>query len=637
MSTHRSQWRAVPVLAMSALLIAAAVGLPPSAISAPAAEQNPSSPALEPFQIDKVIDFDLPDGVSAHGADLSPDSEHLIVEVEVDGKTQIAVTDLDGDDYRCISCGIATNATKALALQDNKKIWYADTSGQQSTGDPASGGTGSINYAVLECAPSIYDCQQVTTKKVKFPSDRHSLPAQNREAKPDPFGEYVTWNEVSTIEGTRMSIATLSASPKGYELTDQRVFSPAWIKKSDFAADLSNAMRFYEGASWHEGGRTLKYQATSTGLNYDIFLMDTATGERRQLTTDLDYNEAADIAPDGKTAYFSSARGLDRMDVFTALERPSLIDSGAFGQIARVGLWNNRRCMNEPWLMNMAAGQQRGGYSGQPIVIDPSWTIRGWSWFPDSTRAVINEQQRPDAVTGPGAPDTAWRTSIISFPTRSASTPLEPVHQDPAAIAKWSVPIKDFNPMMGRQAPLRVLKGKHSGTATLEYLGIYAVGSYSVSYKNYSDDGKTFLNGTEKIAITSALTKAEWSANLTSTGERTGYLKGSIKIGAQNKFSGDVTSEINGVKYAGVPTQADCPTITAPKLTITASGQGVRVTATVPEDGQPRPVRGVTVTAGQTSATTDEQGYAQLAFSPGDTVEATAGGFDTASQQLPAN
>ncbi len=37
-------------------------------------------------------------------------------------------------------------------------------------------------------------------------------------------------------------------------------------------------MRFYEGASWHEGGRILKYQETSTGLNYDIYLLDTATG-----------------------------------------------------------------------------------------------------------------------------------------------------------------------------------------------------------------------------------------------------------------------------------------------------------------------------------------------------------------------
>ena len=618
------------VLATSTVLVVSSVVTAPFALSAP----DVGSPALEPFTVEKVIQFQLPAGVKANTADLSPDAQHLLVEVVVNGKTQVASTNLDGGDYQCISCGAATNATKVLALEDSKRIWYADTSGQQSTDQPGSGGTGSINYSLLECAPSIYDCKQKANTKVVFPSAKRNLPAQNREAKPDPFGEFVTWNEVSAIEGTRMSIAKLTKTAKGYELTDQRVFSPAWEHKSDYAADRENAMRFYEGASWHEGGRILKYQATSTGLNYDIFLMDTVTGERRQLTTDLDYNEAGDIAPDGKTVYFTSARGLDRMDVFTALQRPSLIDSGAFGQIARVGLWNNRRCMNEPWMMQMDPAQQLGGYSGQPLIIDRAWTVRGWSWFPDSTRAVINEQERPAGSQGPGAPDTPWRTSILRFPARAATTPLSPVHQDPAAIAKWSVPVKDFNPMMGRQAPLKTLKGKKSGTATIQYLGAYAIGSYAVDYTNYSDDGKTFIDGTERIVVPNATAGARWTANLKSKGERSGYLKGDITIGAQNKYTGDVKSEINGKMYSGVPTQADCPAPEIPKLAVSRADGGVLVTAMVPEDANPRPVRGVKVTAGQSSATTDDHGFANVALPPGATVNAQADGFQSTSIQV---
>ena len=628
-------YRSVMAAGLSAALLAGVGVSAPTALSEP--DSAPAAPALEPFSIEKVIEFQLPDGVRAHTADLSPDAEHLLVEVVVDGKTQLGVTDLEGAGYQCISCGAATNVTKVLALADSKRIWFADTSGQQSTDDPGSGGTGSINYSLLECAPSIYDCQEKTVTKVKFPSDKRNLPAQNREAKPDPHGEYVSWNEVSAVEGTRMSIAKLTKTAKGYELTEQRVFSPAWAKKSDYAADLANAMRFYEGASWHEGGRILKYQTTSTGLNYDIYLMDTATGERRQLTTDLDYNEAADVAPDGKSVYFTSARGLDRMDVFTALQRPSLIDSGAFGQIGRVSLWNNRRCMNEPWLMSMDPGQQLGGYSGQPIVIDADWTIRGWSWFPDSTRAVINEQQRPAGADGPGAPETPWRTSIITFGTRKPTQPLAPVHQDPEAIAKWSVPVKDFNPMMGRQVALRVLKGKHSGTATVQYLVAYAIGSYSVVYKNYSDDGKSFLDGTEKIVIPIATSGAEWSANLKGRGEQSGYLKGTIKVGSQNKFSGDVSAEVNGRKYTGVPTQSDCPTIDKPVLKIAGVDGGVRVTTELPEDDTARPVRGVKVTAGASSATTDDRGFAEIDAPAGTTVEASAGGFQSATERIAAS
>ena len=597
-----------------------------------AAVGDPASPALEPFVVDKVVEFDLPDGVTVTGAELSPDSEHLILEVEVDGNTHIAVTDLDGGGYQCISCGVADNTAKARAFYDNQRIWFANTSGQQSAGEPL-GGAGAITYSVLECEGSIYACQNPTVKKVKFPSDKRLLPVQNREAKPDPFGEYVTWTENTFFRGPRMSIARLVPTADGYKLVDQRIFSPQWLENAEYAEDFADATRFYEGASWHAGGRYLKYQTTSTGLNYDIYLLDTATGERRQLTTDLDYNESGDIAPDGNSIYFSSARGLDRMDVFTALERPSLIDSAAFPQIGRVSLWNNRRSMNEPWLMNLAAGQQQGGYSGQPIIVDPDWTIRGWSWFPDSTRAVINEQQRPDTVT-PGAPDTPWRVSIISFPTRTPTTPLPPVHQDPEAIARWSIPVEDYNPMMGRQ-DTRVLRGAHSGTATLRYSGIFAWGTYSVTYKNYSDDGKTFINGTEKVTILNPVGNSVWSADLTSEGERAGFLKGSIKVGKKNSFSGEVSSEINGVTYSGVPTQTDFPGVNQPQLAISPSGDRIRVTATVAEDSQARPVRGATVTVGSVTMITDDHGYVQIPFGAGDLVIATAGGFQGASHQVP--
>lgn len=593
-----------------------------------------SLPPLETFEVEKVIEFDLPDGVTVTGADLSPDGEHLILEVKVDDSTHIAVTNLDGGDYQCLSCGLVPNATKARALYDNQRIWFANTSGQQSADDPLAG-AGAITYGVLECEGSIYACSNPTIKKVQFPSDRgllRWLPVQNREAKPDPYGEYVTWTENTVFTGPRMSIGTLVATRNGYKITNQRIFSPQWYEKTDYATDFADATRFYEGASWHAGGRYLKYQTTTTGLNYDIWLLDTATGERRQLTTDLDYNESGDISPDGNWAYFSSARGLDRMDVFTALVRPSLIDSAAFPQIGRVSLWNNRRSMNEPWLMDLDTGQQLGGYSGQPIIIDPDWTIRGWSWFPDSTRALVNEQQRPDSVT-PGAPDTPWRISIISFPSREATSPLPPVHQDPAAIAQWSVPVKEYRPMMGRQST-RVLHGTHSGTATVRYRGIFAWGTYSVTYTNYSDDGKTFVNGTEKVRIINPMGNSVWTADLTSSGERTGYLKGKINIGKSNAFSGEVSSEINGVTYSGVPTQTDFPGVSQPQLIISTSGDQILVTATVAEDDQARPVRGAAVTVGSVTVNTDERGCATIPYAAGDVITVSGGGFRSASMQM---
>lgn len=101
------------------------------------------------------------------------------------------------------------------------------------------------------------------------------------------------------------------------------------------------------------------------------------------------------------------------------------------------------------------------------------------------------------------------------------------------------------------------------------------------------------------------------------------------------RFSGEVASEINGVTYTGVPIQAELLPTEQPQHAISAAGDSLRVTATVTEDGQARPVRGVPVTVGSVTATTDEQGYVQLTVAPRDIVTASAGGFRSASHQVP--
>lgn len=307
------------------------------------------------------------------------------------------------------------------------------------------------------------------------------------------------------------------ATEDGYDSTEQQVFSPQWNEKTDYAQDFANATRFYEGALLMVGDIS-SIQTTSDGLNYDIYLLDTRTGERRQLTTDLDYNRSVTSA---RTARRCTSVQLVVWIGWTssaALQRPSLIDVVAFPQMGRVGLWNNRRSLNEPWLMDLSVGQQLGSYSGQPIIIDPDWTIRGWSWFPDSTRAVINEQQRPDAVT-PRAPDTPWRVSIISFPTRrNGRTWNQSIRiKRQSHYSRFG---QGLQPDGRSPRAAAGLKGTYSGTATLQYIGIFGFGTYSVTYKNYSDDGKTFINGTEGVNIYNPMGNAVWSANLTSEGER---------------------------------------------------------------------------------------------------------------------
>ncbi len=140
MVAHSPHRVVIGAMAAWSILALGSVISAPQALPAPAGAPPPASPALEPSVSRKSSNSSCLRGVTANTADLSPDAQHLLVEVVVDGKTQVASTNLDGADYQCISCGTATNATKVLALEDSKRIWYADTSGQQSTDDPGSGG-----------------------------------------------------------------------------------------------------------------------------------------------------------------------------------------------------------------------------------------------------------------------------------------------------------------------------------------------------------------------------------------------------------------------------------------------------------------------------------------------------------------
>lgn len=561
------------------------------------------------------------------------------------GSDQAAITALDGSGYRCITCGRASSATKLNVLDDGRRMWFANNGNGQEhdTPLPFTGGTSDVQWQMLECAPSVYDCRDARVLDVDFPTDSLAEGAQNREADPDPFGEFVVWNEVSEIQGTRFTIARLVRGESSYALADPRVIDPPY-GGSDFASDWVPGGRFYEGGDWIDGGRAVKFQTTTTGLNYDTWTFSLQTGEFRQMTTDLDYNELGSYSPDGRWLWYSSARGLDRMDVFTAVERPSLLDGVAFGQIGRVSLWNNRRCMNEGWLMSRDVGQQRGGYAGQPVLLEDDWNLRQWEWFADGTRALVEEERLPNRAE-PADPAARKRVSIVRLPARRPTRPLDQVHVGTLPWQRFTTPSADYETLAARQLQGKVLRGRAAGTVTLTNAGAFAAGRWSAKYENYSDDGRSFVDGTESLGTPNPVVLAFWDADLRVHGEHNGYLSGHVAIEPQNRFSGSAESEVDGRHYAGIPVQADCPGLHQPTLRfartrVRALGGGrrlitVTVVADVAEDATPRPVRFAAVRAGGHSARTDARGVARLVVrGRPPLVTAGAGGFKPTAATL---
>ena len=607
------------------------------ALPAPAGAK---APPLQALQTVRTIHLQLPQDVETSlgattgnpGVELAPDEKHIDFPVQVGGAIQIGMTRLGGSGFTCLTCGVAKSAQKPTFFGDGKRLWFSQTSGQ------SSGGIGDFQWYVLECRPTLYDCRDRKALDVDFPIDSISDGAQNREATPDDRGELVAWNEVRSVDGTHVTIARLKREPDRYVLVDPRVVNPQFTLSGD-SADWINGGRFYEGGDFVDGGRFLKYQRTSTGLNYDTGLLDLRTGRYRPLTTDLDYNETADVSPDGRWALYSSARGLDRMDVFTQLVRPSFIDMSAFGQIASISLFGNRRCMNERWLMSRHFGQRLGGYAGQPLVLSDDWNVRTVDWFDDSRTFLLTETRSPNRQRPAGEANRA-RTRIVRLPGLAPTKPLSVIDVDSLPWQRWTVPSSDYTGMAGRQVVGQVVHGRASGTATMNFSGTFAAGSWSVAYDDYSDDGRSFIDGTESVTVPGVILVSDWMADLTIHGQHDGYLKGNLQISLARTYKGTVESEVDGVHRVGVPQQADCPAIERPPLRVRIAGRrhlgrgldrlSVEVRARVPEDSRFRPVEAALVRGADGSARTDARGLASLDVEPGAPLRITAGGFKPA-------
>lgn len=601
-------------------------------LAAPAVPASAAPPPLEAIDVERELDpprgFTWVDAVGA--TFFLPDGKHLVVTVHDGAAARLGVIGADGSGFRCLTCDAVPDARAPQAFPDGRRLFLSATLGE--------GGTSDSQSYVLECAPSLLRCEDRRLLDVTFPIDSLTQPpsAQNREAGIHPSGVYVKWGEVRALEGQRMTIGRLVRRSRDYAVEDPRVMNPAFARDGGLD-DLVAGGRFYEAQGytdgWADGGRVAKYGATTSAGNYDIWELDLVTGKRRQLTHDLDYQENGDYSPDGTRIAYGSGRGLDRMDVFSALERPPLLETVAFAQTGRVGLHNNRRCLNERWLMSRAHGERRGGYAGQPVVLDDGWATRSWSWARDGTRAVLVEDRLRPVNYATGDLHDETRLRIVRFPARRPSRPVTPYVPTSDDLARSTVPADAYTGL-ALGATTRTVAGPHSGTATVSYAGSFAAGRFEVRYDRYSADGRTVLDGTEGIAVPNPLVASRYSADLTATGERPGTMTADLLLRGRSA-NGRIRTETGGRVLDRVPTQLDCPGIRQVPLQLTVEQRralrggrvaiDVRVRARVPEDDRDRPVAGVRVLAGRratassagrssrrTFARTDGRGRARL-------------------------
>ena len=154
---------------------------------------------------------------------------------------------------------------------------------------------------------------------------------------------------------------------------------------------------------------------------------------------------------------------------------------------------------------------------------------------------------------------------LATFTSREPIAPLEiPEHSDVIPWGESYVPGSANPPLILPSAGEYTLAGKCAGVAQVNVTWLTApqVGSISVIYDNYSDDGLRTINGWEnvtRVSVSPTTTLLHWYSDLTQKG-KDGYLatkrSGSggfhIQLDIMRNYiesNGTLVTSINGVDY----------------------------------------------------------------------------------------
>ncbi|MDX5564564.1 hypothetical protein PYK79_16080 [Streptomyces sp. ID05-04B] len=303
-------------------------------------------------------------------------------------------------------------------------------------------------------------------------------------------------------------------------------------------------------------GRSLIGIGNARSVNLDHFATSLTAGKSRRLDADPGYSDPATSSPDGTWTVAMDVRYRDRFHFMAGLPGvPPLVDMLPTGAAASAGYNIRMRRLFQPFLIDRYG--DRGNYHGQQInacttgpcstlatgpgstADSPFWAARADSyWSPDGTQVVYGQTYSSPADCGPPfdlaacppSSEPGGRTSrlMLAHLTSREALRLPPVRPVSDSVP-WGTPYHPGDPDPKRPhlpAGRYTLDGTSAGRATVDLVenaqstGLTRI---SVSYKNYSDDGKTFLNGTESVENAGAPSSpVTFHTRLRISGEHTG-------------------------------------------------------------------------------------------------------------------
>lgn len=606
-----------------------------------------------PFTAIQQQKVELPDSIKeAAQPAFTRDGKHLLFW----GDFQLWIVGTNGSKPRCLTCDASLEwKTQPPPTRDlSSTPANDDAPDQPGLIQPFPDGKrvffGPYRYSyVLECMPSLLNCEESSILPVDYsPAQRVVIPAGGvvsglsfylpvvSSPKLSPDGQYVGFSDIRTDAIQTMVLAKLTRGENKYTADDARVLNPAGpTSVTDPDVDAwSRSAGLFEFKTFVDGGRSVTYVQVGgeASGNPDIWKLDLATGMRTRLTSHPDWDEDMSISPDGRSMVAQFARSTHLIDrLGSLLPFRGFFDAPMVAAAASYYVSNKARELQcyggNNWLLP-AGGDDGARLMGQPMSASGksdvilTGNLNGWpQWSPDSTAIV----------TGPLRFSSHRPAGFLAISRLASLKPTKPLTVASSAPGSWAPTQEEYHGALAADTTV-TLHGKASGTVTVTYGSPNGIrgGSNLATFVNYSDDGRTFLSGTDSIDYPHGVSDVHSVTHLTMTGTHRGYINRDVTFKQNEDGEVDVTGRVE-VNYDGKtligprlnykPCNSRAAQFRQPlkvKARRTGKSVKVKVEASFSQAGanqlenDRRPVAGATVRMGSSSARTNRRGIVRI-------------------------